>query len=254
MNTRNSKFDSSNKIGEVIEHINRSRKRTNLLRKSEQRTIAYLVQHIPSWVSSDLLTAVGLFGNIIVSASFILAAYVNKYFLLLGFLGFTINWFGDSLDGRLAYYRNKPRKLFGFTLDITIDWIGIILIGYGYIVYTDGIAELLGYSFVVMYGWEMIIALMKYKITKTYSIDSGIIGPTEVRIIISAIMLTELFLPGSIKYFTLIVGIILFIFNIKDTRKLLKIAENKDEKAKKKREINTSKDSLHRGSTSSAAS
>jgi hypothetical protein len=39
------------------------------------------------------------------------------------------------MDGRLAYYRNRPKKLYGFTLDITIDWIGIILIGVGFIVY-----------------------------------------------------------------------------------------------------------------------
>ena len=183
-----------------------------------------------------MLTAIGFIGSIIVSASFILAAYLNKNFLLFGILGFIISWFGDSLDGRLAYYRNKPRKFYGFVLDITIDWISIILIGYGYIVYSEGIWELFGYIFTVMYGWEMIIALMRYKIIGKYSIDSGILGPTEARIIISSMMVFEVILPGSIKYSALFIVILVFITNIIDTRKLLKISDDIDKKTKENHE------------------
>ena len=217
---------------ELRKYIFRDRNRTNLLKNWEQRAITFLVQHIPSWISSNMLTAIGFIGSIIVSASFILAAYLNKNFLLFGILGFIISWFGDSLDGRLAYYRNKPRKFYGFVLDITIDWISIILIGYGYIVYSEGIWELFGYIFTVMYGWEMIIALMRYKIIGKYSIDSGILGPTEARIIISSMMVFEVILPGSIKYSALFIVILVFITNIIDTRKLLKISDDIDKKTK----------------------
>lgn len=223
----------SQKTSEALESIARDRTRTNLLRKYEQRTIAYLVQRIPSWISSDMLTAIGFSGNIIVSVSFILAAYVHPYYLLLGVAGFMICWFGDSLDGRIAYYRNKPRKWYGFTLDIVIDWIGIVLIGLGYIVYTKGIWELLGYGFVTMYGWEMIIALIRYTITGKYSIDSGPLGPTEVRFIISAVLVAEVAIPGSIGYSAAVISVILFIVNVIDTRRLLKAADEKDLKEKK---------------------
>jgi phosphatidylglycerophosphate synthase len=216
------------KTREALESITRDRTRTNLLRKPEQRAIAFLIQRIPSWISSDMLTAIGLLGSVIVFISFLLATYLNKNYLLLGVPGFMISWFGDSLDGRIAYFRNNPRKLYGFTLDITIDWIGIILIGCGYIVYAEGIWELLGYSFIVMYGWEMIIALMRYKITGKYSIDSGIFGPTEVRIIVSAIMVAEVLFQGSLVYSVGIMVIILLIVNIIDTRKLLQIAYDMD--------------------------
>jgi phosphatidylglycerophosphate synthase len=217
---------------EIRSHIFSDRNRTNLLKNSEQKAITFLVQRIPSWVSSNMMTAFGFFGNLIVSACFIFAAYLNKNFLLLGLLGFMISWFGDSLDGRLAYYRNKPRKFYGFVLDITIDWISIIIIGYGYIVYSEGIWEILGYLLVVLYGWEMIIALMRYKITGNYSIDSGILGPTEARIIISCTMVLEVLLPGSIKYSSLFIVILLFTTNIIDTRKLLKISDDIDQKLK----------------------
>jgi hypothetical protein len=230
INNVHDKSSQSLKTSEVLESISKDRIRTNLLRKYEQRALAFLVQRIPSWISSDMLTAIAFFGGIMVFVSFMLAAYLNRNYLLLGVLGFIIIWFGDSLDGRVAYFRNKPRKLYGFALDVTMDWIHIIIIGCGYIVYSEGIWELLGYGFVVLYGWEMIIALMRYKITGKYSIDSGIFGPTEVRIIISAIMVAEVLLPGSIIYSAFLMVLVLFFTNIVDTRKLLLVADGMDKK------------------------
>ena len=221
MNSTNKKPGHSNKINEILEAISRDRVRTNLLHKYEQRAIAWLVQRVPPWISSDMLTGIGFTGSILVFASFILAAFFSRSFLLLGVAGFLISWFGDSLDGRIAYYRNKPRKLYGFVLDITIDWIGIILIGCGFIVYSDGFWELLGYGFVVMYGWEMIIVLMRYKITGEYSIDAGKFSPTEARILISTIMVLEVVLPTSIHYSASVAVFILFIINVIDTNRLL---------------------------------
>jgi len=218
---------------EVIKSVFNDRARTNLLRKYEQEAITYLVQHIPPFITSNILTGIGFCGNIIVAGSFILAAYFSRTYLLLGLLGFIISWFGDSLDGRLAYFRNKPRKNYGFALDITIDWISIIIIGYGYIIYANGLWELFGFGFVVMYGWEMIIALMRYRITGKYSIDSGIFGPTEVRIAVGAIMVAEVFLPGSLVHSASVLVIILFIVNIGDTRKLLRIADEIDKREAK---------------------
>jgi phosphatidylglycerophosphate synthase len=230
INDIHDKSNQSLKTSEALESISQDRTRTNLLRKYEQRTLAFLVQRVPSWISSDMLTAIGFLGGIIVFGSFILAAYLSRYYLLLGVLGFAVIWFGDSLDGRVAYFRNKPRKLYGFALDITMDWISIILMGCGYIVYSDGVWELLGYGFVVMYGWEMIIALMRYKITGKYSIDSGILGPTEARIIISAIMVVEVLLPGSLNYSAVLISIMIFVTNVTDTRKLLQVADDMDKR------------------------
>jgi hypothetical protein len=86
-----------------------------------------------------------------------------------------------------------------------------------------------------MYGWEMIIALMRYKITGKYSIDSGIFGPTEVRIIISAVLVAEVLFRGSIGYSIALICFILLFSDVADTRKLLKEADELDtiEKGKK---------------------
>jgi phosphatidylglycerophosphate synthase len=229
-NNNDNKSGPSSKLIEALNSITRDRARTNLLKKHEQIALAWLVQRIPLWISSNLMTAIGFLGSIIVFTGFMLAKYFNIYYLLLGVLGFTISWFGDSLDGRLAYYRNKPRKLYGFVLDITMDWVSIILIGCGYIVYQEGPWELFGYVFVLMYGWEMIIALMRYRITGKYSIDAGKLGPTEARIIISIIMIAEVFLPGSLVYSVFAISILLFVINIIDTSRLLDMADVIDKK------------------------
>ncbi len=234
-NKRHNRAIKSLKNIEVIKSVFSDRARTNLLRKQEQIVIAWLVQRMPPFITSNILTAIGLFGYIIVSGSFILAAYFNRTYLLLGLFGFAVNWFGDSLDGRLAFYRNKPRKQYGFALDITIDWISIIIVGFGYIVYAEGIWEFFGYGFVVMYGWEMILALLRFKITGKYSIDSGILGPTEVRIIICAVMVAEVLLPDSLVYSAGFLVIALFFVNIIDTRKLLRIADEIDRKEKQEK-------------------
>jgi len=183
---------------------------------------------VPSWFSSNMLTGIGFFGNVLTFVSFLLATYIHPYYLLLGTVGYALNWFGDSLDGRIAYYRHKSRKWYGFALDITTDWLGIVLMGLGFVVYVNGAWEVVGFAFIVMYGWEMITTLLRYKITGKYSIDSGLFGPTEVRIVISLILVAEVFLKDSIIYFSTAATAILFIINIIDTNKLLKMADECD--------------------------
>lgn len=223
------------KFNEVLDAISRDRTRTNLLRRPEQNAIAWLVQRIPPWISSNMLTAIGFSGSILVFLSFLLGFLYDRHYLLMGIAGFAISWFGDSLDGRIAYYRNKSRKWYGFILDISFDWIGIILIGCGYIIYVEGPWELLGYAFIVMYAWEIIIALMRYKVTGRYSIDSGIFGPTEVRLIITAILVAEVLFPGSIIWSAAVICGILLFSDIADTSKLAKVADELDRKEKETR-------------------
>lgn len=225
---------------ETLSTISKGRHRTNLLKKLEQRTLAYLVRHLPSWMNSDMLTFIGFLGSLLTMLSFVLAKYVHIEYLLLGVLGFAINWFGDSLDGRFAYYTNHPRKWYGFSLDITVDWITTVLIGTGFIIYTDGILEMLGFAFVVMYGWAMITTLLKYKITDKYTIDTGLFGPTEARVIISLILVVEVLLPNSIIYSVIFACVFLLVVNIIDTINLLRLADARDisEREKKLKEDN----------------
>ena len=220
-------------VTEILDAIAQGRQRTNLLRKYEQRFIAFLVRFIPSWVSSNMLTAVGFLGNVLVFLSFVLAAKISGYWLFLGIAGFAISWFGDSLDGRIAYYRNKPRKWYGFALDIAVDWLGIVLIGLGFILYANGYLKIVGYAFITFYGLEIIIALMRYKITGNYSIDAGLLGPTEARIVISLFLLIEIVFKGTLQYMALVAVAVLIISSFSELKKLLDAADAQDREEKR---------------------
>ncbi|MCY4778018.1 CDP-alcohol phosphatidyltransferase [Sphingobacterium sp. UT-1RO-CII-1] len=208
------------------------RKRTNILSSPEQKFISYLVPKIPDWLSSDGLTAIGFVGSGIVLASFLLGEYVAHAWLLLGILGFFIQWFGDSLDGRIAYYRNKSRKWYGFALDIVMDWVGTVTIGLGYVFYAPGDFKYSGFALVALYGWAMIISQLRYRITDKYTIDAGLLGPTEIRVVICAILLIEVLFYGSINYLVIAICVALFFINWFDTKKLLILGDLKDKEEK----------------------
>ena len=210
------------------------RKRTNILRAGEQQFIHFLLGKIPGFISPNIMTGVGMFGSIIVCTAFLLGANFGNVFLPIGIIGLFINWFGDSLDGRLAYYRGIARKWYGFALDIIMDWLSIILIGIGYYFYAADSTRILGFIFVVCYGWSMIISLLRYKILGVYRIDAGLLGPTELRVIIAIILLFETAIPGSITYSALITTVILLVINLKDTNALLELGNDRD---RKEREI-----------------
>jgi len=219
--------------------IFKDRKRTNIFKSAEQSVIFYFVNRIPQFVTPNILTGIGLVGSMLVFLSFILSTYIHHYLLLIGIIGLAINWFGDSLDGRLAYFRNIPRKWYGFSLDIIMDWFSIVLTGLGYYFYSKDGYEIIAFAFVICYGWAMIISQLRYKITDKYSIDSGIFGPTELRVIVAVIFVLEVLVPGSINFCVGAVCLIFLILNIIDTNKLLDLGNLRDrlEKASKKQSI-----------------
>jgi hypothetical protein len=65
-NEKKSIKNDRREMARSLKLIAKNRERTNMLCKWEQKSIAYLVQKVPSWISSDELTAFGFFGNIIV--------------------------------------------------------------------------------------------------------------------------------------------------------------------------------------------
>lgn len=220
-------------MSDTKKSISQDRKRTNVLHTQELALIAYLVERMPRWVTSNMLTTIGLCGNLLVALFMLLGALTGEsWWLLLTPLSFAINWFGDSLDGRLAYYRGKPRKWFGFCLDIVVDWIGIVAIGLGYYSYVAPEWKLVGFIFVALYGAEMIISQLRYKVTDRYSIDSGLLGPTEVRIILALLFSSEYFFPGSIQWIGLAISVVLLIAFLTDFSGLLALANERDAAAR----------------------
>ncbi|WP_374173554.1 CDP-alcohol phosphatidyltransferase family protein [Flavobacterium tructae] len=212
----------------IVQRAFSDRKRTNILKKAEQLTIVFLLPKVPEFISPNVLTLIGTLGSGLIFLAFVLGAYLTDWYLLLAIFGLIINWLGDSLDGRLAYYRNIPRRWYGFALDIIADWIGIVFIGFGYYIYAKNGTQIVAFAFVALYGWSIIISQLRYKITNEYSIDSGFVGPTELRFIIALILIIEVLFHGSITYLAGLITIILFIINTIDSVRLLKLGDLRD--------------------------
>ncbi|WP_017498064.1 CDP-alcohol phosphatidyltransferase family protein [Flavobacterium sp. WG21] len=212
----------------IVQRAFSDRKRTNILKKAEQLTIVFLLPKVPEFISPNVLTLIGTLGSGLIFLAFVLGAYLTDWYLLLAIFGLIINWLGDSLDGRLAYYRNIPRRWYGFALDIIADWIGIVFIGFGYYIYAKNGTQIVAFAFVALYGWSIIISQLRYKITNEYSIDSGFVGPTELRFIIALILIIEILFHGSITYLAGLITIILFVINTIDSVRLLKLGDLRD--------------------------
>ena len=202
------------------------RQRAHILKDLESKFINYLCPRIPKWITPDMLTLLGLLGSVIIASGLILGA-TNNNFLLFSILGFFIHWFGDSLDGRLAYYRNVPRKWYGWALDLNADWISVCIIGFGFYYYFPSY-KFLAFAFVVAYGGSMILSLMKYKITNKYTIDKGNLGPTELRVILSFILLIEIFLPSTLILFSGFATILMLALNVMESVQILKSGDDRD--------------------------
>ncbi len=186
---------------------------------------------MPGWVYPDLLTIFGFFGSLVVCAGLWLARHINPRFLLLSIFGLVIHWFGDSLDGRLAYYRNTPRKWYGWALDINVDWTSACFIGLGFYFYLETF-KIVAFVFVVAYGGSMIVALLRYKITDKYTIDTFMFGPTELRLLLATMLLIEFYRPKTLLQFGFAGSLILVIINTIDSYKVLKLADQKDRELK----------------------
>jgi phosphatidylglycerophosphate synthase len=152
-----------------------------LLGSLERPAIAWLVKHLPYWVTPDHLTFFGFIAALMIGVSYYLTTF-DKNFLWLANLGFLLNWFGDSLDGNLARHRKIERPNYGFFIDHTIDTISevSIFIGIGLSPYVD-----LNLAFVALVGY-LCMANLVYITTSVkgvFKISYGSLGPTEVRAI-----------------------------------------------------------------------
>ena len=103
---------------------------TSILNAAEKKALIWLAKRLPGWVTSDMLTFLGVFGAVVCAVGFVLGNY-NVKWLWLSSLGLVINWYGDSLDGTLARVRNTQRPVYGFFIDHTLDAVTLCIMCIG---------------------------------------------------------------------------------------------------------------------------
>ncbi|MBQ1213799.1 MAG: CDP-alcohol phosphatidyltransferase family protein [Tidjanibacter sp.] len=184
---------------------------TSLLNAAEKRALVWLAERQPAWVTSDMLTWIGVAGAAICGAGFALSGLSINY-LWLSSLGLLINWYGDSLDGTLARVRHTQRPKYGFFIDHTIDALTIALMCVG-----AGLSPLLRMdvalvvlaAYLVLSVYTYICAIVKDEFRLTY----GRLGPTEFRLIIIIVNTLLIYTSWSQISYTLW-GITFGIFDI----------------------------------------
>jgi archaetidylinositol phosphate synthase len=159
----------------------------------ERPALKWLAAHLPTWVTPNHCTVVGVLGAFFISISYILTN-LDPNFLWFASVGFVINWFGDSLDGTLARFRHIERPVFGFFIDHTTDAFSqvVIFIGLGlspFVSFNVAILALVGYLLL------SVLAYVRTCVVGEFKISYGKLGPTEVRVL--AILLnTAIFFFG----------------------------------------------------------
>jgi len=163
----------------TAQRVNRS-----LTAAVEKRSLRWMAERAPGWVTSDQLTLLGLVAQIGAGA-FYVAARHDRYALIGVIACIVLNWFGDSMDGTLARVRNQQRPRYGFYVDHMVDVLGAtaLMCGLG----LSGFAH-----------WPVAIAMLvaflllsaeSYLATYTLSrfqMSQGVFGPTEIRILLIA--------------------------------------------------------------------
>ena len=173
---------------------------TSILNAAERKALNWLAARQPAWVFPDLLTCVGSLGALMIGVGYALSG-ININFLWLSTLGLLVNWYGDSLDGSLARYRNIQRPTYGFFVDHMIDCFNEVamFVGFGLspLVKFD-LALLVLVCYLLMSIYVYISAHLKGEFKLTYAK----VGPTEFRAL-AAIVNTVLIYVAAIREFSL---------------------------------------------------
>ncbi len=166
---------------------------TSLLNAAEKKVLVWMAERLPGWVTSDMLTYLGVAGAVICAVGFILGN-VDINWLWLSSAGLVLNWFGDSLDGTVARVRKAQRPVYGFFIDHTLDAVTICImcIGAGLSpMFRFGVVMLVLAGYLTLSIYTYIGAILKGEFRLTYSS----FGPTEFRLVV--IVLNTLFMYTS---------------------------------------------------------
>ena len=165
-----------------------------LLAPLERPALQWLAARMPAWVNPDILTGVGILGAVFILSGYLLSDR-SHWWLWGASFGYVVNWFGDSLDGTLARYRQLERPKYGFFVDHTVDSFNEVLIVLGlglspYVTFSIACLGLIGYLLM------SILVYIRTYVNGVFQISYGRFGPTEVRLIL-ILLNTVMFFGGN---------------------------------------------------------
>ncbi|MCC7234436.1 MAG: CDP-alcohol phosphatidyltransferase family protein [Bryobacterales bacterium] len=160
-----------------------TRAQLSLLAPLEKRTLLWLAARMPAAINPDHLTVLGLISLLGAGLSYWYAR-TNPAGLLLVIVFLILNWFGDSLDGTLARYRQRLRPRYGFYVDHVVDMFGtfFLLGGLG----LSGYMSLpVAMALVIAYFMLSIEVYLTTYTIGTFHLSFWKFSPTELRILLA---------------------------------------------------------------------
>jgi len=161
----------------------------------EKRALLWLAARIPPSINSDHLTALGFVAMFLTGCSYAAARW-NSLALIAAVFFLTVNWFGDSLDGTLARFRNRQRPRYGFYVDHIIDSFGALFLmaglgASGYVDWRITAAMLIAF---------LLLSIETYLASYTlgvFRLSFAKFGPTELRLLLALANFVLFFHPAA---------------------------------------------------------
>jgi len=155
----------------------------SVLAPAEKRTLRFLAARMPARVNSDHLTVLALFAMLGAGLSYWYARY-SPVGLVLVAVCLAINWFGDSLDGTLARYRNHQRPRYGYYVDHVVDAFGALFL-LGGLALSGFMDPLVAMGLLVGFLMLSVEIYLAAHVLGEFRITYFQVGPTEMRILLS---------------------------------------------------------------------
>jgi phosphatidylglycerophosphate synthase len=166
----------------------------SVLAPIERKVLLWLAERLPDWVHPDHLTILG-FGSMLLAGLFYFFCRWTPWCLFAVNIFITANWFGDSLDGTLARYRNRQRPRYGYYVDHITDSIGTLFLFTG-LGLSGYMSERPAFALLAAY---LLLSIESYLVACTldeFRISFWRFSPTELRLIL-IVGNTQLFVrPG----------------------------------------------------------
>ncbi len=181
---------------------------------AEKRVLIAMAERMPSWVTPDQLTFLGVLGSVIMFAGYLLSNS-DPAWLWLATFGLIVNWFGDSTDGTLARVRHIERPRYGFYIDHTADVISeaLVFLGIGVSPYVRFDLACLAY---IGYLGMSVLVYVRTCVDGVFRISYSRLGPTELRIVLAVVNAVMFFagvrtfraLGATLSYYDIVVAVI----------------------------------------------
>ena len=200
----------------------------------EKRILLWLAARMPARVSSDHLTLLGLLAMVLAGGAYALSRHDPAWLHAVNTL-LALNWFGDSLDGTLARFRNRARPRYGFYVDHLADAVGVLFLLAG-LAWSGFMSPPVAVALLVAY---YLLSINIYLATHTlgvFRIAYGRVGGTELRILLAGGNLALLAVPrlswagASVLLYdiggvamTLAITVTLAVSVVRNTRELLRL-------------------------------